>query len=314
MSNYPVYPSGLAGAEMALVRFDLDLLTACTLHLDNLLGLRSRLQRAAEMLPPDRRSAIFDPLISSDPASVRRYQKPAPSFVMRSVESLAGEHLEGDPLQLEILFLGNGTLVISDFLAVLQNLGRRGLVAGGGQFDINSARCRGIDGRWRHLWRDGQREVELMPELLGLDQWLDWNWPKRLPLIFELNTPARLVAGGRVLRQPRFVQIFPFMLRRVSSMLHAHCALEAVEPQDLDLLFDAASRIEGVWLENRWIDWREVDVSGTSDKSVGGLTGRMRLNGTGVEDLLWIVMLATLFGIGKGAPYGAGSCRLAFES
>lgn len=295
---------------MALVRFELDLLAACTLNLDNLLALRTRLHRAANVLPPARRSAIFDPQVSTDPASVRRYQKPAPSFVMRSVESLAGEHLEGDSLQLELLFLGTGTLTISDFLAVLQNLGRHGLTTGGGQFAVSSARCQGIDGTWRQLWRDGQGDAELMPELLGLDQWLDRNWPKTLPLLFEMCTPVRLVAGGRVLRRPRFGQMFPFMLRRVSSMLHAHCMLETVEQADLDLLFDAASRIEGVWLESRWIDWREFDAPGRSG-SVGGLTGQLKLDGLALDELLWIVLLATLFGIGRGATYGAGGCRLA---
>lgn len=307
LSVYPVYPSGLADAEMALVRFDLDLLEPCTLHLDDLLGLRQRLHRAADHLPSSKRATIFDPPLSSDPASVRRYQKPAPSFVIRSVESLAGEHLDGDSLQLEIFFLGTGVLIISDFLTILQNLGRRGLIAGGGYFEISSARCQGTDGKWRCLWRHNQPSMELTPDLQRLDQWLDRNWPKTSPLQFELMTPARLVAGGRVLRRPRFTQLFRFMLRRVSSMLYAHCAIE-LDDEPVSLL-SAADQVEGEWLTGRWIDWREIDAGGKGG-SVGGVTGQLQFAGPALDELLWVVLLATLFGIGRGATYGAGGCRL----
>jgi hypothetical protein len=34
------------------------------------------------------------------------------------------------------------------------------------------------------------------------------------------------------------------------------------------------------------------------------------LDGPGIDGLLWVVLLATLFGVGRGAAYGAGQCRL----
>lgn len=307
MTLYPAYPHSLAAAEIALVRFDLELLAACTLEIENLLGLRRLLRQAAGILPPRRRATLLEPPLSDDPAALRRFQKPAPPFVLRSVETLTGDYQEGDRLQLEVLFLGNGTLTIADFMRVLQNLGAYGLTSGQGRFELGGAQSQGADGNWRAFRRDRREMADLVPELVRLDQWLDRTWPNALPLLLELTTPTRLVAGGRALRRPRFTQLFPFLLRRVSSMLYAHCAIEPVaEP---GMLLETAAHIEAEWLECRWIDWRELDDAMRTG-SIGGLTGRLRLAGPELEELLWVVLLATLFGIGRGAAYGAGGCRL----
>lgn len=307
LTLYSAYPPVLGDAEMALVRFDLELLTACTLQIENQLGLRRLLHQAASVLTPPRRIALFEPPLSSDPTALRRFQKPSPSFVIRTFQLLAGDHQEGDQLQLEVLFLGSGTLAIADFIAVLQNFGTCGLVAGGGYFELLGAQEQGADGKWRPFWRAGQATTELAHELVRLDQWLDRNLPGDLPLQLELITPARLLAGGRVLRRPRFDQLFPFMLRRVTSMLHAHCAIEPID--EPVVLLETARQIESEWLECRWIDWRELGGEGAA-ASVGGLVGRLRVDGPGLDELLWVVTLATVFGIGKGAAYGAGGLRL----
>jgi hypothetical protein len=307
LSLYPAYPPALAQAEFALVRFSLDLLSACCLELGDLLGLRRALHGAGRSLPRERRLALFEPPLSSDPAALRRYQKPSPPFVIRVVPQLVGEYHEGDRLAFEVLFFGSGTLAIGDFLVVLQAHGERGLARGAGRFEVAAAHCQGADGKWRQFWCNTQLRGELAPELVPLDQWFDRVWPKGLPVTLELITPARLVAGGRVLRRPPFSQLFPFLLRRVSSMLYAHCGIEAIsEPA---VLCDEASQLVPVWMEHRWIDWRSNGEVGDGE-GIGGCVGRLRLDGTGVEGLLWVILLATLFGVGRGAAYGAGQCRL----
>jgi hypothetical protein len=307
LSLYPAYPTELAGAEMAMVRFSLDLLSPCSLELRDLLGLRRPLHAAAGNLSPDRRAALLAPPLSPDPAAVRRYQKPAPPFVIRPGAHLAGAYHEGDQLELEVLFLGTGTLAIGDFLGLLQAHGERGLVPGEGRFEVAAAHSQGADGKWRRFWGAARGRGELAPELVPLDQWLDRAWPQRLPVTFELSSPARLVAGGRVLRRPQFRQLFPFLLRRVTSMLYAHCGLEPVsEPARLR---DEAALVEAAWLECHWIDWCGGG-GGDDAENIGGCVGRLRLAGPGLENLLWVMLLATLFGFGKGAAYGAGQCRL----
>jgi hypothetical protein len=309
LSLYPVCPALLADAEFALIRFGLDLTSSCTLDLGDLLGLRPLLHAAGGALPQARRAALFNPALSTDPAALRRYQKPAPPFALRSVSALAGEYHEGDRLELEVLFLGTGTLAIGDFLIVLQALGEGGLTHGEGRFEVALAQSLGADGKWRGLWRNTRSNTELAPELLRLDQWLDRNWPEEWPVVFELTTPARLVAAGRVLRQPQFRQLFPFLLRRVSSMLHAHCGLEPLD--DPVRLLETAARVEARWLESRWVDWHGRAGRDEPD-TIGGCAGRLWLGGPELEEVLWVILLATLCGVGKGAAYGAGGCRLSW--
>lgn len=309
MSFYPVCPALLADAEFALIRFGLDLTSPCTLDLGDLLGLRSLLHAAAGALPQVRRAALFNPALSSDPAALRRFQKPAPPFVLRPAAGVPGEYHEGDRIELEVLFIGTGVMAIGDFLSVLQTLGDRGLTHGEGTYEIASFQSLGSDGKWRDLGRITRSNTELVLDLLRLDQWLESSWPQARPVFFELITPARLIAGGRVLHQPRFRQLFPFLLRRVSSMLHGHCGLEVVD--DPARLLEAAAKVDAQWLENRWVDWR--GRPGCDELvTIGGCLGRLRLEGAELEEVLWVVQLATLFGVGKGAAYGAGRCRLSW--
>lgn len=305
MSFYPDWPASLADAEFAEIRFGLELFSPCTLEPADLLGLRPLLHAAAGALPEERRNALFSPELSRDPAALRRYQKPAPPFVLRSAPGLSGVYREGDHVELGVLFLGTGTMAIGDFLATLSTLGKSGLVRGEGHFTVDRMQCLGNDGKWHGLWHAGRAQSELVFELLRLDQWLDHHWPTTLPVVFSLDTPTRLVAKGRVLRHPRFQQIFPFLLRRVTSMLHAHCALEPVD--EPGRLLEAAAKVESVWLEHRWIDWRDCPMQEGQD-AIGGCVGQLQLDGPELETVLWIILLATLFGVGKGAAYGAGSC------
>ena len=125
-----------------------------------------------------------------------------------------------------------------------------------------------------------------------------------MPVLLEFVTPLRLVTAGRVLRRPRFDQLFPFLLRRVTSMLHAYCAIEAVD--DPAPLLQAARSCRSGWSRIDWLDWRETD----RQEGVGGLLGTLWLDGPELDTILWVLLLATLFGAGKGAAYGAGHCRL----
>jgi hypothetical protein len=292
----------LAHADFAIVRFTLELLGPCRLESHALLGLRGGLLRAARDILGEQTDRLFMPALSSDPVAVRRFQKPAPAFVLRPGSFSAVNYNVGDSLDLEVLFLGDGLWMIDDFALALKHLGNYGLVDGEGCFEICSVQCRSVSGDWRSL-RVPAVGQGVLPDVLSVSAWLEPLLPFPTLLQLELVTPARLVAAGRPLRRPRFSQLFPFMLRRVTSMLYYHCALEPVD--DPALLLAAASQLDAAWTEASWIDWREMGEAGAGGK-LGGLVGQLRLEGGGLDDLGWVIALATLLGIGRGATYGAG--------
>lgn len=303
---YPDYPDALSKGEFALMRFSLELLDGGAVELQHLLGMRRRLRRCSVEVLGVAALTMFEPPLSCDPVAVRRHQKPAPGFVLVPDTDFLGERLVGDQVNLDVVFLGDAVQAIADFSLALQRLGACGLADGDLTFEVAAVLTMGPDGDWRPLPGDSLPGVaNFAPDLLRLDQWLDRTWPQHAPLALEFLTPTRLATDGRFLRHPRFDQIFPFMLRRVTALLHAHCALEPVD--DPSPLLGAARRVVAVWETIAWVDWRDAG----DGKCLGGVTGTLRLDGPGLGPVLWVILLATLFGIGKGAAYGAGRCRLA---
>jgi hypothetical protein len=53
-----------------------------------------------------------------------------------------------------------------------------------------------------------------------------------------------------------------------------------------------------------WHDWRSLP--GRLELMVGGFVGQMNISGQVLEELYWVLAVASLLGIGKGASYGAG--------
>jgi hypothetical protein len=112
--------------------------------------------------------------------------------------------------------------------------------------------------------------------------------------------------SGKPLRRPTFAQLFPFLLRRVTAQLHAYCGIEVIDDPG-PFLASAGQLSSSSDLD--WVDWRAM--TGRPDlAAVGGLVGTITLSGDALEEILWVLGLATLFGVGKGAAYGAGRIGL----
>jgi hypothetical protein len=158
-------------------------------------------------------------------------------------------------------------------------------------------------GRFQLLWREGQNPDNLAPPLLAASWWLESVLPPHGPVQLEIMTPARLLAGGKPLFRGSFARLFPFLLRRVTSMLYAHCGVEAAV--DPGALLAAAAKV--VETENllRWEDWR-VLAGGEERQDLGGMAGTVLLDGESLGALLWVVGLAAQLNVGRGAAYGAG--------
>jgi hypothetical protein len=249
--------------------------------------------------------ALFQPAPSPDPVARRRYQKPAPALVM-TLPVLQETFIDkGRELDCEVLFVGAGVSLVHLFLKSLVHLGNLGLVPDGGYFQVREVYCIGNGQPEKLAWRHDEPPDSLTFAVRPLN-WLvsQDRVSDRLTILYE--TPVRLLMHGRPLRKPRFRQIFPFMLRRVTSMIFAHSGVELLdEPSSL---LASVSRIEQLETRLSWCDWRAI--TGQKDLVVGGFTGEMVLAGQAIEDIYWVLAVASLFGIGKGASYGAGRFKL----
>ncbi len=283
------------------IRFDEDFL----LPAYALLRLRRELSRVlksdfSRSLSHSEFRTLLLPNLPTDPVLLRRVQQPAPGFILRIDSLHPQKYVAGDQLTLHVCFFAQGMLLVESFTRLLEALGPVGLCGKAGRFHLESIDEDSGDSVARELWNGG--EFSIAPTISDLSQHFDVLIGTSVK--FEFMTPARLLKNSRPLFRSGFDEIFPFILRRVTGMLATWADLEDVFDTG-HLLESAATLVES---ENRlhWQDWRPLQ----KHEDAGGLSGSVVLRGNKLEELWPLLVIGELFGIGKGAAFGAGRYRL----
>jgi len=302
------WPESLHHVDVVQAGFILDFWTACRVTPVDFLDIGRMLRIAAKQLLNSHDAAairrwqtLFQPGLSADPVARRKFQKPAPAFVMTIPIMQETLIAAGERLELEVLFIGTGIAFIQDFLHSLMQLGRLGLANGDGCFAVAAVYSRRPGQASAPAWQQNEPLDALTCSVQSL-AWMLQNQRVTNHLKITFATPTRLMVDGKPLRRPSFPQVFPFMLRRVTSMLYAHCGIEVID--DPTRLLQGASELELYDKHLSWQDWRVI--SAQQGVMVGGFVGDMHLTGRVLEELYWVLAVAALLGIGKGATYGAG--------
>lgn len=304
-------PDALKQIYFSHVVFELEFQEDLHLQFGALLRLRRELRQAASLMFADEsldREAyqnLFDPPVPVDPVYRKRVQKPGPGFVIRGpiLESRTFE--AGDSLELPVLFLGRAIQNLPDFARLLQGLGRVGLVNGQGGYELVTIRAFDATGNLQGVWACGEDLEKMAPPILDAAWWLDsLHRDSDSPSVeMTFATPCRLLSKGRPLFRPHFGTIFPFILRRITSIAQVHCGVE-LNDNPKPLL--AASLLVRQDVNSlRWEDWRRLE-SGEGCQDLGGVLGSLVLSGPPLLEILWILQLGSLLQLGKGAAYGAG--------
>ena len=302
------YPFELNGLEFARIRFVLEFQDLFRFEATSVMRLRRELRQAlqldADVASGDHSPLVrlLHPLLSSDPQALRKFQKPSPGFIV--VPPAKTRECEiGDEASLEVIFWGTGTQFITDLFLALQRVGASGLSHGEGPFEIVGIKSLDGSGSWQEIWQPGDAEEVMTPLLMDLAWWLDMQTFDDMHLELRFMTPARLLHKGKPLFKPSFQRLFPFVLRRVTSMLHTWQGVELkLDPRELT---SSAARVEEIDNQLLWQDWRTLNrIHG--DQDLGGVTGSIRLSGLELGEIAWILRLGSLLNVGKGAAYGCG--------
>jgi CRISPR-associated endoribonuclease Cas6 len=277
------------------------------LTVENLLRLRRNLRQAArrsELFSRPAFDALFESSVAVDPYARRRYQRPGPPFV---IHPPAGRSLPleiSGSLELPIVLLGCGIRLLNDFCLAFQALGTRGFHRGEGRFVLLTVTAQDLGGNRMHVWPvDGGASV--LP--VSHAGWFLDSFAEASQVLLTFETPARLMSAGRPLFKPGIKTLFPFILRRVTSMAHAYCDVELVD--DPDFFIEAAGRV--VELDNQlaWQDWRCLEGE-RNRQELGGVVGSVKIGGDGLQDISRFLRLGSLLNLGKGAAFGAGHFSL----
>jgi len=308
----PKWPVELQRVDVVKARFILDFVSPCVVKPADFLSLGRVLRVVGRQFVDSYDFAaiqqwktLFQPALSDDPVARRKFQKPAPAFVV-TMPIMQQELFDaGDRLELEVLFLGTGIPLIHDFLRSLIHVGHLGLVVGEGLFEVNEVLSKASDHSEDLVWRQSDPLELLTCNVLPLD-WLLQKDHITNDVVVKYVTPTRLMVNGKPLRKPRFSQVFPFMLRRVTSMLYAHCGVEVLD--DPTYLLELINDLHEVESRLHWHDWRPL--AGRKGLVVGGFMGETKLQGQALEEVYWLFAVASLLGIGKAATSGAGQIAI----
>lgn len=294
--------------DVVRLRLHLEFDEDCHLPPGFALQLRRELLRAGRLiLGRDVFARLFEPSLPADAFAVRRFQRPAPTFVLRVGTTEGKTVCAGDDWQVEVIFVGTGISFIPEFIRVFQHVGQSGIYQGRGRYMLIAVSSLGASGEAMEFIStgrdgDGSQPLQLIPlawQVESSSGGRSWR--------IEMITPARLVSQGKPLFHPTFKTCFPFILRRVGAMLWhwGGCDYE-IDPQPF---LAAAARVEVIENKLYWHDWKAA-TGGAGEEPLGGISGSMVVSGPALDELFWVLSLGALLHIGKGAAYGAGEYRL----
>lgn len=279
-----------------------------------LMRLRRRLRQAGQQLfggtpaaTAERFAALFEAPVALNPAEQRRAYRAGAPFVLQpcATPPLAG--VAGATFDSEVLLWGQAALRLADWLALWQQLGQQGLSLAGGRFEPVCLDAADASGHFVPLWQLGASSAVLPPApQCDLAWWLALQ-SLDAPLLLRLETPARLLSRGRPLFRADFIQFFPFILRRVSALLAAHCGLPFTG--DAARLCQLAGQVKQAGCL-RWHDWRLLTAAAADPQPLGGLLGQLKLDGSQQREVIEVVAVGSLLNLGKNAACGAGAYRL----
>ncbi len=292
-------------ADYTLLRFQLRFEEDFLLPAFALLRLRRELNRVLKSgLALVSNSVDFgnllQPTLPTDPVLLRRVQQPAPGFILHIDQLQSRKFFAGDLLTLSVCFFARGMSLVEPFTRLLEVLGSVGLCVNAGRFRLESIDDDSQESAKKKLWSGGPFAIAATISDLARQVEVFTAPAVR----FELMTPARLLKNSRPLFRPNFAEIFPFILRRVTGMLAVWADLEDVF--DVRFLLEHAARLAESDNRLHWQDWRPLQAR----EEAGGLCGSITLRGSELVDIWPLLRAGELFGIGKGAAFGAGRYRL----
>lgn len=299
----------IANLELVKVRFRLEILEPFSFDPGMILHWRKELVRGARLALEsglDDSTAfaeLLNPLPADDPVAQKRFQKPAPPFIIDPENLLAADYAAGEILSLDVLFPGDGVRHAITFARVLVGLGRIGLHKGSGQFELCAMDALTHNDDWQSVWQQGGSLENISLPLLKAGWLIEEKPINAQPLSLRFVTPARLLKNNRPLFTAEFRDLFPFILRRVTSVLYL-CSRIELQSDVSSLLADAAEVCTQT-SSLAWVDWRHLDTN-HGIQGIGGLSGTISLISGLTDDLHTILRLAEMFHVGKWASYGTG--------
>ncbi len=253
-------------------------------------------------------SVCFETPVPDDAAVMRRYPFAPHPFVLEPPADSSTEYPEGTEFSVGLTLVGRGNKYFVYFISAMMRMGNTGLGKERAGLDLLRVDTCDSDGTRRTLFQKGKDILEGEAETITYQDILKRarvfeNRPLRL--VFE--TPLRIKVRGHFCETPSLRDLFPSLLRRVSSLHYFHCGGAFLE--DVHPLLDAAATVKTRKQELKWMDWTRYSNRQKRHTQMGGVTGILEVEPVPAE-LLPLLLLGAEVHIGKGSAFGLGKYRI----
>lgn len=228
----------------------------------------------------------FDQGLSTDPAALRRFQKPSLPFAFNL--PLLDQGMQcADIAEFSLALVGGATNHLELYIAAIR-------AALPPQLSLLAVAAVAADGfRKTIIARGGKADLSAVP-VTSFEEIMGSAVATADHLKINFYTPLRLMHNGAPLYNPSFPALAGALFRRVSSLAYYYGGVEL----DCDFKWLAAMS-RAVSCDNSGLKW--VNWGGALQGAVGGIS----ISGD-CSELLPFLRLGELLNVGKGASYGMG--------
>lgn len=208
----------------------------------------------------------------------------------------------GERLDFGLVLIGCATDYLPYFVAVFEELGRRGLTRQSGRFELEQVVAEHPWSGTALIYAAGEMDDSSLPVTVADIAAHAATLPAdRLYLRFL--TPTRLIHQKKPVQDPPFHVLVRRLLDRVSSLSYFHCGQRW--ETDFKGLIEQAKEVKLTQCDTRWENVERYSGRQQARLSLGGFVGDVVYNGD-LRPFLPLLVLGSLVHVGKATVFGNG--------
>lgn len=214
----------------------------------------------------------------------------------------------GETFSFRVVLIGEAIGYLPYFILAVQELGRAGLGARRGQFDLLTVDALPLSSEPKVIFHADDGSLSSDGCII---QWHDVVAATEkfdpTEVTIEFITPGRFRYGGTCVDQLDFHILARNLLRRIAQLSHFHCK----ETLELDFrgMIERATAVRCKASSLHWYDWSRFSTRQRQRMALGGLLGSATFSGT-ISEFLPFLFLGQIIHAGKGTTFGLGRYRI----
>jgi len=246
---------------------------------------------------------LFETFIEGEPPPFLKGQTAAPRPFVFEAEDERRHFAPGDPLRFDLLLFGSAVGLQTLAAVAVTRMAEHGLGERRRRFTAEEISFQDASGGFRPLFSAGRPSLEgpappLLPPRNGLPEG---------EIVLCFRTPARLKAGGHLLRTLGFRGLVFRMLARTLELAHFF-GRETID-WEIQPFLRQAEGVRVVEQDLAWRDLKRYSARQGTEMSMGGFVGSLRLAGD-LAPFATLLRTAEIVHIGKGTTFGLGRVEI----